>query len=52
MMAGNHQHALSVIPAHAAIHFDFDFGFDRNLKIKMDPSLRWDDDQKQKAKQP
>jgi hypothetical protein len=30
-----------VVPAKAGIHFDFDVSFES--KIKMDPSLRWDD---------
>ena len=32
---------LSVIPANAGIHFDFALG--AHAKIKMDPSVRWDD---------
>ena len=38
---------IDVIPAKAGIHFDLALRLDRlhaNIKIKMDPSFRWDDD--------
>ena len=43
-----------VIPANAGTHFDVGFAVDlgTDRKIKMDPSVRWDDDQKKIANPP
>jgi hypothetical protein len=53
-LARIHAKKRIVIPANAGIHFDFDLGGSRSFgrvtrvvgapaKIKMDPSVRWDD---------
>ncbi len=45
---GNPPNNQIVIPANAGTHFDVGFAVDlgTSRKIKMDPSFRWDDDQK------